>query len=135
MDRRKTLKTLALGGLSATALLQGCKLSTRDSKEASKEDSPSPFTIDRAKEELERDKALLQGKFFTTEEMAAITILVDIIIPKDDVSGSASEAGVPAFIDFIVQDMPSHQTPLRGGLRWLNLQCLQQFEKNFVQCT
>jgi gluconate 2-dehydrogenase gamma chain len=41
---------------------------------------------------------------------------------------------VPDFIEFIVKDMPEHQTPMRGGLRWLDLQCLSRFEKSFSYC-
>ncbi|MBK7560498.1 MAG: gluconate 2-dehydrogenase subunit 3 family protein [Chitinophagaceae bacterium] len=66
--------------------------------------------------------------------MATITILADIIIPKDAVSGSASDANVPAFIEFIVKDMPNHQVPLRGGLRWMDMQCLKRYEKSFKDC-
>jgi len=67
--------------------------------------------------------------------MATITILGDIIIPKDEVSGNASDAKVPDFIEFIVKDMPQHQTPMRGGLRWLDLQCIKQFGKAFKDCS
>ena len=135
MDRRKSLKAIALGTLSAGALLEGCKLDSNEEKktEAAKTDKVE-FTLDRAKEELERDRALMSKKFFNEHEMATITILADIIIPKDDVSGSASDAGVPAFIDFIVQDMPNHQTPMRGGLRWLDMECFKRFEKSFSDC-
>jgi hypothetical protein len=130
MDRRKSIKAIALGTLGTGVALESCKL--MDKKEEGKsEQAGAAFTIDRAKEEKERDTALLNGKFFNEHEMATITVLADIIIPKDDVSGSASEAGVPAFIDFIVQDMPSHQTPLRGGLRWLDTQCLHRYGKTF----
>jgi hypothetical protein len=73
--------------------------------------------------------------FFTPHEMTTITVLGDIIIPKDEFGGSASEARVPEFIEFIVKDMPQHQTPMRGGLRWLDLQCLQRFEKPFKDCS
>jgi gluconate 2-dehydrogenase gamma chain len=66
--------------------------------------------------------------------MATITILGDIIIPRDDVSGSASDAKVPAFMEFIVKDMPEHQIPLRGGLRWLDVQCLNLYGKAFKDC-
>jgi hypothetical protein len=41
---------------------------------------------------------------------------------------------VPEFIEFIVKDMPSHQTPMRGGLKWLDLQCMKRYEKSFVDC-
>ena len=50
-------------------------------------------------------------------------------------SGSASDAKVPDFIEFIVNDMPDHQTPMRGGLRWLDMQCLNRFEKPFKDCS
>ena len=135
MDRRKSLKAIALGTLSAGALLEGCKLDSNEEKktEAAKTDKIE-FTLDRAKEELERDRALMSKNFFNEHEMATITILADIIIPKDAVSGSASDAGVPAFIDFIVLDMPNHQTPMRGGLRWLDMECFKRFEKSFVDC-
>ena len=67
--------------------------------------------------------------------MATITILANIIIPKDAVSGSASDAKVPEFIEFIVHDMPSHQIPLKGGLRWLDMECLKRYEKEFKECS
>jgi hypothetical protein len=51
------------------------------------------------------------------------------------VSGSASDAKVPDFIEFIVKDMPYHQTPMRGGLRWLDLESLKRFEKPFTALT
>src|SRR6185436_12836636 len=76
----------------------------------------------------------MSKKFFNEHEMATIAILADIIIPKDAVSGSATDAGVPAFIDFIVQDMPGHQTPMRGGLRWLDMESFKRFEKSFADC-
>jgi gluconate 2-dehydrogenase gamma chain len=38
--------------------------------------------------------------------MATITVLANIIIPKDAKSGSASDAKVPEFIEFIVKDFP-----------------------------
>ncbi|HRH60540.1 MAG TPA: gluconate 2-dehydrogenase subunit 3 family protein, partial [Chitinophagaceae bacterium] len=89
---------------------------------------------DRMKEEIEYNKQYEGRHFFTADEMATITVLADIIIPKDEVSGSATDAKVPEFIDFIVQDMPEHQTPMRGGLRWLDMQCLSKYGKSFVDC-
>ncbi|MEO8117371.1 MAG: gluconate 2-dehydrogenase subunit 3 family protein, partial [Bacteroidota bacterium] len=62
-------------------------------------------------------------------------VLADIIIPKDEISGSATDAGVPAFIDFIVNDMPDHQIPMRGGLRWLDIECLNRYTTAFKDCT
>jgi len=131
MNRRETLKMLGVGAISATALVSSSKAELP----VQKEQEEPVFSYDRAKEELEREKQLIaQGNFFTKEEMATITILSDIIIPKDEVSGSASDAKVPDFIDFIVRDMPQHQIPMRGGLRWVDMQCLKRFSKPFREC-
>ena len=130
MDRRKYLKTLAVGSVGAGLLIQ-CEPKTETAATAP---PASNFTYDRTKEELEREKKLQAEKFFDEHEMKTITVLGDIIIPKDDVSGSASEAGVPAFIEFIVKDMPHYQTPLRGGIKWLDIQCMKRFEADFASC-
>jgi hypothetical protein len=131
MDRRKSLKLIATGAIAAPAVLAGCKNEDKTT-EVAKEPQ---FNLDRTKEEIAIEKKLLDmGKFFTDHEMATITVLADIIIPKDEVSGSATDAKVPEFIDFIVRDMPDHQVPMRGGLRWLDMQCLKRYEKTFVDC-
>jgi len=62
-------------------------------------------------------------------------VLSDIIIPKDEYSGSASDAKVPDFIEFMAKDLPEHQLPLRGGLRWVNRQCLNRYGKAFTDCS
>src|SRR4030095_3639527 len=111
MDRRKLIKIITTGTIAAPVVLAGCK--EEEKKEVAKEPQ---FNLDRSKEELENEKSwLAKGKFFTDNKRATIPLLADIIIPKDEVSGSASDAKVPGFIDFIVQDMPQHQTPMRGG--------------------
>ena len=134
MDRRKSIKAIALGSLSTSLLLDACKEKEQKVTDA-KASTPAGPTLDRMKEEEAHYQSIMAEKFFTDHEMATITLLGDIIIPKDDVSGSASEAGVPDFIEFIVKDMPEHQTPMRGGLRWLDLQCFDQFGKSFKDCS
>jgi gluconate 2-dehydrogenase gamma chain len=134
MDRRKSLKAIALGTLSTGILLDACK--EADKKPVTDTAAPAiGMGADRMVEEKERLEKLNAEKFFTDQELATITILGDIIIPKDEVSGSASDAKVTDFIEFIVKDMPEHQTPMRGGLRWLDLQCLKQFNKAFKDCS
>src|SRR5580698_2081983 len=136
MDRRKSIKALLIGGVSTGVLIDACSTPTDKKAEETKAAEPVKADgINRMKEEQENEKELLSKTFFTPHEMATITILADIIIPKDGVSGSASDAKVPDFIEFIVKDMPEHQTPLRGGLRWLDLQCLKRFEKAFTECS
>jgi len=139
MDRRKSLKAIALGTLSTGVLIDACKTPDKpavDAKDGAKAAEASVSgNLSRQPEEIERDKVTVAKTFFTPHEMATITVLGDIIIPKDEVSGSASDAKVPEFIEFIVKDMPEHQTPLRGGLRWLDLQCDKRFGKAFTDIT
>jgi hypothetical protein len=133
MDRRKSLKLIAAGALAGGVVAVGCNTGDKNKNEAAAEPT---FNVDRNPDELKHEKELLaKEKFFTDHEMATITILADIIIPKDDVSGSATDAKVPEFIEFIVKDMPSHQTPMRGGLRWLDIQCMKRNEKPFSDCS
>src|SRR4051794_4644421 len=72
-------------------------------------------------------KAAFKPKFFTPHEYATVRVLVDIIIPKDARSGSATDAGVPEFMDFMMMDQgrddADRQTPMRGGLAWIDRQC------------
>jgi hypothetical protein len=132
MDRRKSLKLIATGAIAAPVVIAGCKT---DDKKISKVDE-AKFNLDRNPDEWKYEKELLaKEKFFTEHEMATITILADIIIPKDEVSNSASDAKVPEFIEFIVKDMPNHQTPMRGGLRWLDMQCLKRYNNSFKDCS
>ena len=137
MDRRKSIKALIVGSVSTGVLVEACKTEDKKAPETAAEaakEGTAP-TINRMKEETEHEKEVVSKTFFTADEMATITILGDIIIPKDEVSGSASDAGVPAFIEYIVKEKPEYQTPLRGGLRWLDLQCLKRFEKPFRDCS
>ena len=127
MNRRESFKAIGLTTLSTGLLVGACK--TVDKKEETGDVAGrQPF-------EVERDKKLEADTFFTDHEMATITILADIIIPKDDKSGSASDAGVPDFIGFIVKDMPDHQVPMRGGLLWLDMQCLNRYNNAFKDAT
>lgn len=131
MKRRDSLKALTLGTLGAATLLQSCE----PDKKAETSAAETKFDYDRHPFEKERDEKLLKEKFFDDHEMKTITVLGDIIMPKDDVSGNASEAGVPAFIEFIAKDKPQYQLPLRGGLKWLDMQCFKQFNNAFVDCS
>lgn len=131
MDRRESLKLIATGAVAAPAVIAGCT----DGKKTDVAAEPT-FSLDRNPEEVKNEKRILaMDKFFTDHEMATIAILSDIIIPKDEVSGSATDAKVGEFIEFIVKDMPHHQTPLRGGLRWLDMQCLTRYNTAFKDCS
>ena len=76
-----------------------------------------------------------EPKQFTLHEWETVRVLVDLILPKDERSGSATEAGVPEFMDFMLGDDPELQTPLRGGLAWLDHECADRYGQTFVACT
>jgi gluconate 2-dehydrogenase subunit 3-like protein len=73
--------------------------------------------------------------FFTAHEWETVRILADLVIPRDERSGSATEAGVPEYMDFMLNDRPDGQTPMRGGLAWLDNECSERFGKTFVAAT
>jgi hypothetical protein len=79
--------------------------------------------------------AAFKPKFFTAREYSMVRVLVDLIIPKDERSGSATDAGVPQFMDFMMHDQPPRQTAMRGGLAWIDLECQDRFDKRFLECT
>ncbi|WP_338873175.1 gluconate 2-dehydrogenase subunit 3 family protein [Spirosoma sp. SC4-14] len=93
------------------------------------------FKNGRSPEEQRRDNALQTAKFLTPHELATITLLCDIILPADAHSPSASQVSVPQFIEFMAKDQPDMQTPIRGGLNWLDHECRHRFEKPFTDCT
>jgi gluconate 2-dehydrogenase gamma chain len=81
-------------------------------------------------------------KFFTPLEWQTVRILVDLIIPKDERSGSATDAGVPEFMDYLMDDptdsdrsREARQTAMRGGLAWINSICAKRFGHDFVACS
>lgn len=127
MDRRESLKLLLAGGLG-TGLLATASCTPKEEAEL----NAMIGEYGRTPEEKAVDEKLMADRFFTDAEMAAIAVLSDIILPADESSGSATDAGVPAFIEFMVKDIPSFKTPLRGGLMWLDIESRKRFGKDFV---
>ena len=88
----------------------------------------------RAREALSRGTPYAP-KHFTEHEWETVRVLVDLIIPRDERSGGATDAGVPEFMDFMLGDDPDLETPVRGGLAWLDHECDDRHGKTFVACT
>ena len=74
-------------------------------------------------------------KFFTPAEFRTARILADMIIPRDERSGSASDAGVLEFMDFTMIDRPASQKWMRSGLAWIEAQSTTRFSKPFADAT
>ena len=74
-------------------------------------------------------------KFFTAGEYRTVRVLGDMILPRDDRSGSASDAGVPEFMDFTMTDRPRSQDWMRKGLAWIDAQSQSRFGKPFADAS
>jgi hypothetical protein len=77
-------------------------------------------------------------KFFNRGEWTTVVLLVDYVIPRDERSGSATDAKVPEFMDWILADSNTSdttRTAMRGGLAWLDLACEDRFGRPFAACT
>jgi hypothetical protein len=99
--------------------------------------------VTQARKATAKTKSAFKPGFFTPHEWATVRVLVDLIIPKDERSGSATDAAVPEFMDFVMlmpgvsgdAERARRQTAMRGGLRWLDGECRRRFDKTFVGCT
>jgi gluconate 2-dehydrogenase gamma chain len=74
-------------------------------------------------------------KYFSAAQYATLLFLCDAIIPKDEKSGGAVEAGAPEFIDLLTSENPEIQLKLGGGLFWLDAACTDRYGNVFLECT
>jgi gluconate 2-dehydrogenase gamma chain len=123
LNRRDALKAFA--AVSATSLFE-----------------ITPPQLERALRRMETlaDPAAPPGtpKFFNAHEWRTLRVLVDYIIPRDARSGSATDANVPEFIDFLMSDRDAEDdahVAMRGGLAWIDNESRHRFGKNFVDAT
>ena len=77
-------------------------------------------------------------KFFTASEWRLVRMLSDYVIPRDARSGSATEAKVPEYMDFLLADKDASETSktsMRGGLAWLNTESRRRNGVVFVSAS
>jgi hypothetical protein len=74
-------------------------------------------------------------KYFSAHQYETLNALCDAVIPKDDHSGGAIEAGAPEFIDLLTSENEKYQLRLGGGLLWLDSYCADRYAKSFLECT
>jgi len=122
MNRRDALKVLGLAPLAASIGVAPTHLERVTRAVATLEELGAPGT----------------PTFFNAHEWATVRVLVDYIIPRDERSGSATEAKVPEFIDFLMADRESSEASrvaMHGGLAWLDNECQHRFGKSFLTAT
>ena len=123
VTRRDILKTLALSAVGGSVLqviparaAEYAHQLIQNEKAASPSGSYSP-------------------KYFSSHQYELLTTLCDTIIPKDEKSGGAVEAGAPEFIDLLTSENEEYQLTLGGGLMWLDGFCSDRFSNLFLDCT
>lgn len=120
-ERRDFIKFMAaapMAHLAVTALdLEEAALRTRE-------------TLERLAERGQQ----YQPKVFSAAEWRTVRVLVDLVIPRDERSGSATEANVPEFMDVFMETRENMRTWMRTGLTWLDDECRKRFRRTFVEC-
>jgi gluconate 2-dehydrogenase gamma chain len=122
MNRRDALRVLGLAPIAASIGVAPAHLER----------------VTRAVAKLEELGAPGTPTFFNPHEWATVRVLVDYIIPRDERSGSATDAKVPEFIDFLMADRESAEASrvaMHGGLAWIDNQCQHRFGKSFLSAT
>jgi gluconate 2-dehydrogenase gamma chain len=94
----------------------------------------SAFTRETIESLAERGQQF-KPKFFTAAEWRTVRRLADLVIPRDDRSGSATDAAVPEFMDFMMGAYPTMQKWMRDGLAWLDTESTTRYSRRFVSCT
>lgn len=122
ISRRDALRTLALGVAGGSVLqvipLEAAELAHQTVR----------------KERASAPAGKYTPKYFSPKQYETILSLCDTIIPKDERSGGALEAGAPEFIDLLTSENEEFQLALGGGLMWLDNHCIDQYGKVFMEC-
>ena len=123
ISRRDILRTLAIGAVGGS-VLQVIPLAAAEQahRMVKQEKSHSPA-------------GAYKPKFFPAHQYATLGLLCDQIIPADEQSGGAIQAGAPEFIDLLTSENKEYQVDLGGGLMWLDNTCLDRYGSAYLDCT
>ena len=123
ITRRDILRTLAVGAVGGSVLqVIPAKAAEYIHQMVHKEKAAAPA-------------GKYSPKYFSAPHYATLIALCDFIIPKDEKSGGAVEAGAPEFIDQLTSENPEYQLKLGGGLFWLDGFCTDRHANVFLECT
>lgn len=86
-------------------------------------------------ETKQKSAGVYNPKLFNPREYKTVAKLAELIIPKDEVSGSAVEAGAPEFIDLIGNNNEDLATTLVGGIQWLDITMQKRHKTSFLDST
>lgn len=123
INRRRALKVLGSIGVAGPLAFAEAQQTQPPKQTHEKPNQPATDTKQGQPSQPKR-------RFFTAREMRTVSVLADDIIPRDEHSGSATDAKVPEFIDFnlsVEETSPETRTAWRGGLRWLDTESRKRF--------
>jgi gluconate 2-dehydrogenase gamma chain len=83
----------------------------------------------------EKQKGTYKVKSFQPAEYKTLQQLAELIVPKDDVSGSGLDAGAPEFIDLLCSQNDTLAALFHGGLAWFDAEMRKRHESTFVNAT
>ena len=127
MKRRDSIKTITLGALGASYLLNGCYGVNQEKIKR----SLTRYQYGRTPKEKLYDDQLFNQDFFTDQELTTLNKLCNLILPANK-NGSIEEAEVVQLIEFMAKDIPSYQKPLRDGINWINKESDLNFNQKFT---
>jgi gluconate 2-dehydrogenase gamma chain len=122
ISRRDVLRTLGMGAMAGSVLrvipMQAAEYA-HNMVQAEKASAGGGYT----------------PKFFSQRQYRTLQALCEAIIPAEDGSGGAIEAGAPEFIDLLSSENPEYQLKLGGGLMWLDSACSDRYGKVYLECS
>jgi gluconate 2-dehydrogenase gamma chain len=74
-------------------------------------------------------------RFFSSQQYDTLRALCQLIIPGEEETGGAIEAGAPEFLDLLTSENKDFQLQLGGGIMWLDAACRARYGKAFLECT
>jgi gluconate 2-dehydrogenase gamma chain len=120
LNRRDLLKAIAAAPAAALVPLAPAVGGATPAPQANASEQPAAY----------------QPKFFNPHQYRTITVLSDLIIPADERSGSATEAGVPQFMDDWLSVAGGMMgTEILGCLTWIDMECNRLYDGDFVACS
>lgn len=122
VSRRDILKTLAVGAAGGSVLQVIPAKAAEFAHQAVHNEKAASAT------------GKYTAKFFSAHQYELLTNLCDTIIPKDEKSGGAVEAGAPEFIDLLTSENEEFQLILGGGLMWLDSTCVDRYSTTYLDC-
>ena len=122
VSRRDVLRTLAMGAVGRS-VLQLIPLQAAEQ------------VHHMVKQEKTRAAAgKYRPKFFPAHQYATLSALCNAILPADEQSGGAVQAGAPEFIDLLTSENKDYQLSLGGGLMWLDGTCADRYGHTYLAC-